>query len=1224
MVKVKRKISMILSFLILLSNLILNPLVAYGQEDIISEDLIILEEKPMKLEELTSKIDKSEEKNETNENIENTDQEKEQEDEKEEEITKETENDIEEVQIEKVYKEKDGEIVEVEKDKEYKTKKETIKEDSENKKLIEEKQIEEKQIEENSDLNIKEVETEEGLKTALEDLDIEHIYLTKEIVLSGSIEINRDIIIEGNGEQVKLISANNSRHFKVGGDDLRVKFKNIIFKGNADKDIYGGGIEAEVPNGLLEIENSTFINNSNFYAGGAINITGNLKVSNNVVFKENIVTDTYKFDMPEYTEDLDSGFMAVGGAIALFNGNLEVSDSVEFIENEVEVKSDKKTAMTNGGGAIFIEAGNAEINNDVKFESNKCVIRGNYYYGANTTDTYGGAIYLLTSSSDISDGVEFNNNSVYFDYLGESQIFLQGDLSGGAIYINDSNLKLRNNIKLEGNKSYKSGGAICSKFSDLLIDENVEIKENISNEYGGAIYLHGGNIKLTNNVSLYKNRSTGPGGAVYLNYGYIKINNDVLFKENNSGWEGGTIYITNSYLDIDNACFTNNTNKDIYIYLFELFSDSDFSEEHQSYSNIINIKNTSFNTEQKEKDAIVIKDDIFINDGIDYESIKDLSEVNLDIEKIYVNGYLNFINYEKNSAFQGESYGTVTEEPIFYNLNSPEIAEDYKLNVGRGLNNIESYEVEDEDFEDNSEGLSNNIIEKDSNIKISESVFNSEEIVILNTSNINIFIDSFEDKVLNVTNLLLDFNNSYIESKNASIIGKNDGSELREIEDDLLVDNTTRGILNIKYNLYNNTINTKKVDLINPYGNDNNIVHNTIKSDEEIIYSKENDNIENNIFISDSNIDDIDNIFISYEDLDKLGSEEGFPTNLLINNSETSNIFDEKIIEKDEKIGCKNNYSNRKYFIPLENSKIKNKEKSNILIDKLSHDMIGNRREGTTLGAIEGINDLPVVDTPKEEDKPKEDKPSGGGSSRRKRKNKEKEDEDKKEELKTEDNKLNKDDHIKYIQGYLDNTIRPNNNITREEVAAVFFRLLEDSYRDKIRSNNAKYEDVELNRWSSKHIATLSNGKILQGYPGNIFRPQSTITRAEVAAIASRFDSLDVIEKRAFSDIRGHWAEQYINSAEAKGWVKGYSDGTFKPDNPITRAEFVTLVNNVLGRKVSKENILKGIKKFKDLDESEWYYEHMVEASNSHIYEKDRLSDGSEVWIDIIDIKTEM
>ena len=206
-------------------------------------------------------------------------------------------------------------------------------------------------------------------------------------------------------------------------------------------------------------------------------------------------------------------------------------------------------------------------------------------------------------------------------------------------------------------------------------------------------------------------------------------------------------------------------------------------------------------------------------------------------------------------------------------------------------------------------------------------------------------------------------------------------------------------------------------------------------------------------------------------------------------------------------------------------------------------------------------------------------------------------------------------DHIAYIQGYPGNVVRPEANVTREEVAAIFFRLLKPNYRDSIRSTASVFTDVVAGRWSAKHVGTLTNGDILEGYPDGSFRPETPITRAELATIASRFDDLEPAIGELFTDTSGHWAEKYINSAQAKGWIEGYPDGSFKPDQYITRAELVTLVNNVLQRRVHKADILPDVKQFSDLDEDKWYYEALQEAINSHLYT--RMSDGYEKWTEI-------
>jgi hypothetical protein len=194
--------------------------------------------------------------------------------------------------------------------------------------------------------------------------------------------------------------------------------------------------------------------------------------------------------------------------------------------------------------------------------------------------------------------------------------------------------------------------------------------------------------------------------------------------------------------------------------------------------------------------------------------------------------------------------------------------------------------------------------------------------------------------------------------------------------------------------------------------------------------------------------------------------------------------------------------------------------------------------------------------------------------------------------------------------------------VTREEAAAVFFRLLDPAYRETIRSTSGNFSDVASDRWSVKHISTLVKGGILTGYQDGSFHPGAYITRAELAAIASRFDTLSTSGAITFSDISDSWAKESIISAAAKGWIKGYEDGTFKPNQYVTRAEFVTVVNNVLERKVKAENIPADAKQFTDLEKGKWYYEAMEEAINSHKYEKD--TNGNETWTEIYEADIEM
>ena len=212
--------------------------------------------------------------------------------------------------------------------------------------------------------------------------------------------------------------------------------------------------------------------------------------------------------------------------------------------------------------------------------------------------------------------------------------------------------------------------------------------------------------------------------------------------------------------------------------------------------------------------------------------------------------------------------------------------------------------------------------------------------------------------------------------------------------------------------------------------------------------------------------------------------------------------------------------------------------------------------------------------------------------------------------------------HFVYIIGYEDDTVRPNKNITRAEAATIFFRLLTQDSRVEIWSKANSFSDVAADNWFNNAVSTLANGGILNGYADGTFRPNATITRAELAAIAVRFQYHGDISSYptglpTFSDIGGHWAENYIRLASDLGYVNGYPDGTFKPNEPITRAEVATLLNNVLDRQVeSDEDMLPGMKTWSDNPKGAWYYFAIQEATNSHYFDR---KDGSiyEVWTEI-------
>ena len=199
---------------------------------------------------------------------------------------------------------------------------------------------------------------------------------------------------------------------------------------------------------------------------------------------------------------------------------------------------------------------------------------------------------------------------------------------------------------------------------------------------------------------------------------------------------------------------------------------------------------------------------------------------------------------------------------------------------------------------------------------------------------------------------------------------------------------------------------------------------------------------------------------------------------------------------------------------------------------------------------------------------------------------------------------LNGNDHYAYIVGYPDKTVRPQNGITRAEVATIFFRLLTDETRDANSTKSNSYSDVAAGAWYNHAVSTLSAMGIVKGSNGK-FNPNAPITRAEFAAIAARFDDKANTTTADFSDIASHWAKNEISAASNNGWINGYPDGTFRPDNKITRAEAMTLVNRVLKRLPETEEDLHDdmIKWSDNSDASQWFYLAVQEATNSHYYQ---------------------
>ena len=199
--------------------------------------------------------------------------------------------------------------------------------------------------------------------------------------------------------------------------------------------------------------------------------------------------------------------------------------------------------------------------------------------------------------------------------------------------------------------------------------------------------------------------------------------------------------------------------------------------------------------------------------------------------------------------------------------------------------------------------------------------------------------------------------------------------------------------------------------------------------------------------------------------------------------------------------------------------------------------------------------------------------------------------------------RLNDEEHFAYVIGYKDGNVRPYGLISRAETTTIFFRLLKDSVRDGNLLTSNTYTDVADNYWANTAISTMTGLGIVQGRTATTFDPYAPITRAQFAAICARFDDGKTQGGQTFTDIQGHWAQAYIERAAELGWIKGFEDGTFRPDTYITRAQAMTMINRVLNRiPEDADDLLSNMNVWPDCNPGDWFYLAVQEATNSHDY----------------------
>ena len=224
--------------------------------------------------------------------------------------------------------------------------------------------------------------------------------------------------------------------------------------------------------------------------------------------------------------------------------------------------------------------------------------------------------------------------------------------------------------------------------------------------------------------------------------------------------------------------------------------------------------------------------------------------------------------------------------------------------------------------------------------------------------------------------------------------------------------------------------------------------------------------------------------------------------------------------------------------------------------------------------------------------------------------------------VKWQESILNDATHFAFILGYPmedgREEVRPENNMTREEIATVFYRLITDNVLKTLATTENNFSDVAADRWSNDAISTIANGKYVNGYEDGTFKPSQPITRAEFVTIAARMYGIDenYTQEVDLVDVKGHWAEKYISFATESGWVNGYEDNTFKPNKYVTRAEVMKIINHMLNRHVQEDGLVAGAKRWEDNSQDKWYYYEVIEATNSHAFDRAE-GETYETWTEV-------
>ena len=200
---------------------------------------------------------------------------------------------------------------------------------------------------------------------------------------------------------------------------------------------------------------------------------------------------------------------------------------------------------------------------------------------------------------------------------------------------------------------------------------------------------------------------------------------------------------------------------------------------------------------------------------------------------------------------------------------------------------------------------------------------------------------------------------------------------------------------------------------------------------------------------------------------------------------------------------------------------------------------------------------------------------------------------------------LNYTDHFAYMVGYPDGTFKPQANITRAEVAAIIYRLMTPESRAKFHDGDCMFSDVQAGMWFNESVCTLVKAGIISGYPDGTFKPNQSITRAEFSSMIARMFSVSYVGNNSFEDINGHWAQSYMNILSKLGILKGDSNGNANPDANLTRAEATAMCNRLVGHNSTNSSLnscKEPITSWPDVSNGAWFYADVLEATNSHDY----------------------